>query len=69
MLDQYGLAALHLQRIRMQKGAEWGENDALWFDPERGVIAGLGRALRWLRGAVRPRLEPECEPRDVCTAR
>lgn len=69
MLDQYGLAAVHLQRLRLQNGTEWSEDDALWFDPERGVIAGLRRAVGWLSGTWQPRLEPECERRDVCAAR
>lgn len=69
MLDLYGLAAVHMHLLRRENGHQWSEEDALWFDPDQGVIARLGRALRWLRDGLRPRVEAECERRDVCTVR
>lgn len=69
MLDVYGLAAVHLQLLRRENGHQWSEDDVLWFDPERGVIARLRAGLRWLRDGLRPRVEADCARRDVCTAR
>jgi len=69
MLDMYGLAALHLQRMRIGQGqTAWNEDDAMWFAPDgptargfralTGMLRGLGS-----RGRAAPRLS---EPMPRC---
>lgn len=34
MMEMYGLAAAHLQHMRLRNGVQWDEEDAVWFRPE-----------------------------------